>query len=113
MTQKFKFHQGRVENNVEKGGNTGYQKFLCFPCLKIAGGGNENKKLYRKLLTLTSQKILDSSKLTALAKEKSSVVHTIKILFEMVGYVTGKEKKCWQSVISTISQCFQKGVGKG
>ena len=30
VNQKLKFHLERVENIVEKGGNTGYQHFLLF-----------------------------------------------------------------------------------
>ena len=31
VTQKLKFKLGRVENNVGKGENAGYQHFLLFP----------------------------------------------------------------------------------
>ena len=40
-TEKLKFVLGRVENNVQKGENAGYQNFLllspCFPKYSFAG----------------------------------------------------------------------------
>ena len=102
LTNNFKFDQSgrnlskQVENTMEKGEIARYEQFLFFPqCFQKAyfPGASKGVIVWEWVNPLPNNKILDRSKLKALAEDKINVTEKLKFVLGRVENMVEKRRE--------------------
>ena len=113
----FKFDEnGRklsklVENTVGKGEIARYEQFLLFPqCFQKAHfpGASKGVIVWEWVNSSPNDKILDFSKMKALADDKIIVADKLKFVLGRVENIVGKEENAFYQHFLHFQKCFQK-----